>query len=129
MNTITRTKPLNVLITDSSPSFLAALQHSVMTYPDFTLVDACQSATDLLQVLQKSEVDVLVLDFVIFGDVAAKEIKDIRAQFPRMKIIVLTIDEASKTKSEIIDAGVHGYYTKWENSRGLKSLISESTVF
>ena len=124
MNPNTKTKLLDILLADNSQIYLDALKRNLLCCKIVNSVDVCETNTELMTVLQQIEVDVLVIDIIIFGEDFIDGIKKIKSLFPDIKIIVLTILESIYSEEEILKAGVHCYFTKWSDSKKLIKMIS-----
>lgn len=123
MSTSVIIKP-KILIADRSEIYLSAVGNMFNGCKDLNLVGTCSTTTDLTFMLSTTEVDVLVIDYVIFGEHNVKGIKDIKAQFPNIKIIVLSLENMMMTTEGLLEAGVGKFVSKWDDTSKLLDAIN-----
>lgn len=89
---IGETNQIKVLVADDNREFCSILNDYFSTEPDFEVVDVCSNGVEVLDVLEKEDVDVLILDLIMpymDGIGVLEKVSELNLD-PRPKIIILT---------------------------------------
>ncbi len=89
---IGETNQIKVLVADDNREFCSILNDYFSTEPDFEVVDVCSNGVEVLDVLDKEDVDVLILDLIMpymDGIGVLEKVSELNLD-PRPKIIILT---------------------------------------
>ena len=103
---------LNVLIVDDHKLFRMGMDMFVKSFSEVRSVYQASNGKEALEVLMSSKIDVVLLDLempVMDGWEASKEII---AEYPTIKIIVISMHDSLQTVSDLIECGVHSYLLK-----------------
>jgi two-component system capsular synthesis response regulator RcsB len=105
----------NLLIADDHPLVLLGLKVILRDVPSMTLVGSAENSTDLFLMLEREPVDIVLTDYSMpsgaFGDGMAM-LERLRARFPNVKLIVLTVLTNPALLSKIVQLRVHGLLNK-----------------
>ena len=80
-------------------------------------LEVCGEAEDTPQALEslsRSKADLAVVDLSLKGDSGLELVKKIRARFPRLPVLVLSMHEESLFAERVLQAGGSGYIMKQE---------------
>lgn len=77
-----------------------------------TVVMEAGTGTDALQAVQQGGIDVVVLDLNMPGVDGTGLIAQIRARFPKLPILVLSMHNEAQIVKNVIKAGANGYVAK-----------------
>ncbi|MEQ8201990.1 MAG: sporulation transcription factor Spo0A [Syntrophomonadaceae bacterium] len=83
---------IRVLVADDNREFCTILNDYFSNEPDFEVMDVCSNGVEVLDVLEKKEVDVLILDLIMpymDGIGVLEKVTELNLN-PRPKIIILT---------------------------------------
>jgi DNA-binding NarL/FixJ family response regulator len=116
-------KRLNVLIADDHSIVRDGLRFLLSTRDDFEVVGEAAHSDAILSVLSQHKVDLLLLDLGMPGVNRLQFIRDLRSGYPKLKILVLTANVELTTIRGVLDAGVHAYITKSDESHELFEAI------
>lgn len=116
-------KRLNVLIADDHSIVRDGLRFLFSTRDDLQVVAEASNSEGILDALATHRVDLLLLDLGMPGVNRLQFIRDLRADFPRLKILVLTANVELSTIRGVLDAGVQAYVTKADESHELFEAI------
>ena len=89
---IGETNHIKVLVADDNREFCSILNDYFSNEPDFEVVDVCSNGVEVLDVLEKKDVDVLILDLIMpymDGIGVLEKVAELNLT-PRPKIIILT---------------------------------------
>lgn len=79
---------------------------------DFRVVGEAASGDELLRLLRDDRVDVIVMDMNMPGPSGLDLVKSIRAEFPKLPILVLSAHPEDQYAVRVVRAGAMGYLTK-----------------
>jgi two-component system response regulator NreC len=103
---------LKVFITDDHELYLEGLVLLLNKQPGIQVVGSALTGKELLQKLESTEVDILLLD-VHLPDTGEEELlKKIRTVHPELKILYLTIMRGTRYIHKLIRHDIHGYILK-----------------
>lgn len=116
-------KRLNVLIADDHSIVRDGLKFLLSTRDDLHVVGEAANSDGIIHVLSEQRVDLLLLDLGMPGVNRLQFIRDLRCDYPKLKILVLTANIELSTIRGVLDAGVHAYITKADESHELFDAI------
>jgi DNA-binding NarL/FixJ family response regulator len=90
---------------------------------DLTVVGEAQNGHEVIERVRTLEFDLLLLDMSMPGKSGIELIKQVRAEKPRLKVLVLSMHEEHQYAVRAIRAGASGYLTKESASRQLVEAI------
>jgi two-component system KDP operon response regulator KdpE len=99
-----------VLIVDDEPSIRRAIRTTFGTL-GFDIAEAV-TGEQALPLLRSSNFDAVLLDVNMPGMGGLEACREIRRQFPRMPVLMLTVRDNEDDKVEALDAGADDYVTK-----------------
>ncbi len=105
-------KKLGIVLADDHILLRHALRKCIEGYPDLEVVAEVSDGVELLKFLAEHRPDLIILDISmpnLHGLEAAKEIK---RDFPGIKILVLTMHKSKDHLRNALAAGVEGYLLK-----------------
>lgn len=110
---------VRVLIVDDHAVFAASLATTLDAEPDFEVVAAVTSAGEALDIAGDG-VDVVLSDFRMGGGTGVDLAREIIAQNPEVRVVMLTASHDESVLAAALDAGCTGFVTK---SEPLESVI------
>ncbi len=99
-----------VLIVDDEPSIRRALRTTLGTL-GFDIEEAV-TGEQALPLLRASSFDAVLLDINMPGMGGIEACREIRRQFPRVAVLMLTVRDSEDDKVEALEAGADDYVTK-----------------
>ena len=103
-----------VLIVDDHPIFRSGLASLINTQPDLVACSEAASAPLALETMRTCPADVAVLEVRLPGTNGIELIKMMRAEQPRLRILMLSMCEESIYAPRALRAGALGYVMKTE---------------
>jgi two-component system, NarL family, nitrate/nitrite response regulator NarL len=103
---------IRVLLADDHSLFRKGVAGALADHSDIEIVG---EATDGLQVINKARElnpDVILMDICMPGMNGLEATRQIKAEFPELKIVILTIAEEDQNLFEAIKSGAQGYLLK-----------------
>lgn len=103
---------IRVIIADDHPLVRAGLKHVLDECPDIELAAEVDNGNDLINRVRQEKFDVVLLDMVMPGRCGMELIKQLRHEFPKLPMIVLSTHKEDMFALRTIKAGVRGYLCK-----------------
>lgn len=103
---------IRVIIADDHPLVRAGLKHVLDECADMELADEVDNGNDLITCVRQAKFDVVLLDMVMPGRSGIELIKQLKHEFPKLPIIVLSTHKEDMFALRTIKAGVSGYLCK-----------------
>jgi DNA-binding NarL/FixJ family response regulator len=107
-----------LLLVDDHVLFREGLSRLLASEPDFELAGHCGTASEALEILHDTPVDIVLLDYDLNQDHGAQFIATARRAGYRGKILMVTAGMSAKESSVALKLGAAGIFLK-HNSPGL----------
>jgi two-component system, NarL family, response regulator LiaR len=104
--------PIKVIIVDDHPVVRAGIRDMLSVFDDIELVGEAAGGQELLAQIQDLVPDVILLDMVMPYMNGLETTRAVLAQYPTMKIVILTTFANGEDVQKVLDAGAVGYMTK-----------------
>jgi DNA-binding NarL/FixJ family response regulator len=114
-----------VLIVDDHPIFREGLSQSINRQQDLTVCGEAENATEALQFVERSRPDLVIVDLTLPGKSGLELIRDFRALYPELALLVVSMHDESLYASRILRAGARGYVMKHESPQKLLQAIRQ----
>jgi DNA-binding NarL/FixJ family response regulator len=114
-----------VLIADDHPLILAGIRRTLERSDDIEIVGEAVSGSQVLAMVERRRPEVVLLDLHMPGVVGADLIAAIHADWPDVKIIVLSASDERSAIDGAINAGASAYILKSVNPVDLPSVIRQ----
>ena len=125
--------PIRILITEDHFLVAKLLMSELNAEPSFHVVDIISDGKEAIEYLDKTEIDVLLLDIYMDKVDGMTVLKLIRYKYPDIKIIMLTSETDGKIIKLAVEMGANGYITKLadcdEIRKAIYSVVSGATYF
>lgn len=103
---------VKVVLLDDHPIVRQGVHNLLDTVPAFSVVGEAGDGIEGLELIQRLSPDVLIVDVMMPGLNGLDVIKQALKRFPRMRIIVLSMQSADSYVVEALNAGAAGYVLK-----------------
>ena len=101
-----------IAIADDHAVVRKGLKQIIAEIPELTVTGEAASADELLTLLRTRPFDVLVLDLTLGMRSGIEVLKHIRSEFPRLRILVLSMHAEELFAIRALRAGANGYVQK-----------------
>jgi DNA-binding NarL/FixJ family response regulator len=112
-----------LLLIDDHILFREGLSRLLGSEPDFEIVGSCGTATEGLEVLKQTSVDIVLLDFDLGEEHASQLISSARRQGFAGKILMVTAGMNANESSTAIRLGASGIFLKQNSPAALSRAI------
>jgi DNA-binding NarL/FixJ family response regulator len=103
---------IRIILADDHAIVREGLKHILGGIPDFAVVGEAADGQEALRLARETEFDLLVLDLSMPGRSGMELIKLVRAERPRVRILVLSMHQETQYAVRAIKSGASGYLTK-----------------
>ena len=103
---------IRVVIADDHTILREGLRQLLSTAPEIEVVDEASDGHEVMARVREREFDVLLLDMSMPGRSGIELIRQVRAEKPKLRILVLSMHEEEQYAVRAIKAGASGYLTK-----------------
>ncbi len=119
------TKLPSVLLIEELPLNREAFASLISTWEDFQFAGAAGTAREALEMNDRLQPDLALLDFQ-FADLFSLElVRQLRAGQPHLRCVVLAQRSDAKTAADVIRAGAHGLAVKTCSSQDLRYTLHQ----
>ncbi len=103
---------INIVIVDDHELVREGLKKVLQKDHGIRVVGEARDAEQLFDVLEKNEVQLIVLDISLPGKDGLEILKDLKTRFPRVKSLILSMHPEDRFAVRTLKAGASGYLTK-----------------
>jgi DNA-binding NarL/FixJ family response regulator len=114
---------IRVIIADDHTILREGLRQLLLASDDVDVVGEAGDGHEVLEKIRSSDCDVLLLDMSMPGKSGIELIKQVRAEKPKVRILVLSMHEEHQYAVRAVRAGASGYLTKESAATQLVSAI------
>ncbi len=114
---------IRIVVADDHTIVREGLKQLLGAQGGFEIVGEAQDGHEVLKRVRELEFDVLLMDMSMPGKSGVELIKQVRAEKPKLRILVLTMHEEHQYAVRAIRAGASGYLTKEGASAQLVTAI------
>ena len=114
---------IRIVVADDHTIVREGLKQLLKAAGDLEVVGEAQNGHEVMERVRALEFDLLLLDMSMPGKSGIELIKQVRAEKPKLRILVLSMHEEHQYAVRAIRAGAAGYLTKDSASRQLVEAI------
>lgn len=103
---------IEIIIADDHSILRAGLKTILSGTADMSIVDEASTAEELMNKLMKRSFDLVILDLSMPGRGGLDALFDIRKQYPKMPVLVLSVYPEEQIAERVIQSGAAGYINK-----------------
>jgi DNA-binding NarL/FixJ family response regulator len=103
---------IRIVVCDDHAIVREGLKGILGAQPDFQVIGEASDGHEVMKRVRELEMDVLLLDMSMPGKSGVELIKLVKAEKPKLRILVLTMHEEHQYAVRAIRAGASGYLTK-----------------
>src|SRR5947208_3516452 len=114
-----------IVIVDDHPLFRKGLEDLIHSDDSFAVCGEASTASEAMEVIRRLDPDLAIVDLSLPGANGIELIKNIRAEFPKLPILVLSMHDESLYALRALRAGAEGYVMKHEAMANVIQAIHE----
>ena len=108
--------PMRILIVDDHPLLRKGVSQLIDQEKDLMVVGEAEDALRAITAIETAKPDVALIDISLNGTSGIELLKDIKARFPKLKTLVLSMHDESVYAHRALRAGASGYIMKQEGT-------------
>jgi DNA-binding NarL/FixJ family response regulator len=114
-----------IVIVDDHPLFRKGLEELIHSDGTFAVCGEASNTPEAMDVIRKLDPDLAIVDLSLPGANGIELIKNVRAEFPKLPILVLSMHDESLYALRALRAGAEGYVMKHEAMANVIQAIRE----
>lgn len=112
-----------ILIVDDHPMIRQGLASLIDDQPDLVTCGQAEDAPEALKAISETKPDIVVLDISLKSSSGIELMKSIKAQYPKLPVLILSMHDEDLYAERALRAGSMGYIMKSEASEKLLTAI------
>ena len=110
---------IRLVVADDHQMVRQGFRRIIEAHPDMEIVAEAAEGTELLRILESVAADVLILDITMPGPGFLLVMDALRARFPRLAVLVVSMHAEEQWAVQALKAGASGYLTKTHSAEEL----------
>jgi DNA-binding NarL/FixJ family response regulator len=107
---------MRVLIVDDHPLLRKGVSQLIDQEKDLIVVGEAEDANKAITAIENTKPDIALIDISLSGTSGIELLKNIKARFPKLKMLVLSMHDESVYAHRALRAGASGYIMKQEGT-------------
>lgn len=121
----TKAAKKQILIVDDHPMMRQGLAQLINHEPDLHVCCEADTANQALKAIPEHKLDLLLADISLPGKNGLELIKDVRALYPKLPVLVISMHDEAVYADRVLRAGGRGYIMKQEGGKMLMVAIRQ----
>jgi DNA-binding NarL/FixJ family response regulator len=105
-------KPFGIVLADDHHLFRNLMKQSIEAFPEFAVLGEASSGLELLRLLEVCKPELIILDISMPDLQGIEAAREIKKNYPGIKILILTMHKSKDYLRSALAAGVDGYLLK-----------------
>lgn len=115
--------PIRILLVDDHTLFRESLARLLATEPDLRVVSQCSDISGAIEVLQRDQIDIVLLDYDLGDERGTDLLEELRARKSPAKVLMVTAGMTERTTLDALGAGAAGVLYKHSNPSQLVDAV------
>lgn len=103
---------IKIVIADDHPLFREGMKKIINDQTDLKIVGETENSAGILDLISKTETDVLLLDITLPGRSGIDITKDVKSFYPKLPVLILSMHPEERFAVRALKAGASGYLNK-----------------
>jgi DNA-binding NarL/FixJ family response regulator len=117
--------PTKIVLVDDHPMVRERLAEVINRESDMTVCGEAEDRGQALEVVGRENPDLAIVDLTLKSSNGLDLIKDLHVMYPKLLVLVLSMQDETLYAERVIRAGAHGYITKQQATRNILNAIRE----
>jgi DNA-binding NarL/FixJ family response regulator len=117
--------PTKIVLVDDHPMVRERLAEVINRESDMTVCGEAEDRGQALEVVGRENPDLAIVDLTLKRSNGLDLIKDLHVMYPKLLVLVLSMQDETLYAERVIRAGAHGYITKQQATRNILNAIRE----
>lgn len=115
----------SIFVVDDHPVFREGIVRIINQGEDLVVCGEASDVTEARKQIETLKPDLVTIDISLNGSNGIDLVKSLRKHFPKLCLLVLSMQEASLQAERALRAGANGYVSKIENGQTILSAIRQ----
>lgn len=120
--------PIKIMLADDHHIVLDGLKSLLESDPDFHIIAALHSGEEVLECFRLERPDILLTDYTLPGISGLDLFRKIKALYPTVKVVVLSMHDEASVVRNVLKAGVNGYLLKNIQQADLRHALKQISM-
>lgn len=116
-------RKVRILIADDHTIVRQGMRKLLETYPDFHIIEESRDGAEAVEAVARLRPDLVIMDISMPGLNGLEATREIKKQFPEMRILILTMHAEKEYIFKILQSGASGYLLKGASVEELVTAI------
>lgn len=116
---------VRILVVDDHPLFRHGLVQLLNSEPTFTVIGEASSAPEAMSFVRQHQPTMAIVDLGLKGPSGLELTKSLRAEFPKIPVLILSMHDEATYAVRSLRAGANGYVTKEEALGSVLAAVRE----
>ncbi len=116
-------KEVRILLVDDHPVVRDGLAEAINRESGLRVCAVAEDRQEALDAAEKAKPDLAVIDLLLKSSNGLELIKDLHARWPRLLILVVSMQDETLYAERVLRAGARGYITKQQATRNILAAI------
>jgi len=103
---------IRILIADDHPLFRQGLKNAFGDTTDIEVVSEVENGNDVMEKVRENDLSLVLLDISMPGKAGLEVLKQLKAEHPKIPVLILSVYPENQYAVRFIKAGASGYLTK-----------------
>jgi DNA-binding NarL/FixJ family response regulator len=103
---------IKILIADDHPLFRQGLKNAFGDTSDIEVIDEAEYSNDILRKVREFDLNLVLLDISMPGKGGLEVLKQLKAEYPKIPVLILSVYPENQYAVRFIKAGASGYLSK-----------------
>jgi DNA-binding NarL/FixJ family response regulator len=112
-----------IVLVEDHPVVRDGLSEAINREPDLEVCGVAEARDEALRVVETTEPGLVIVDLLLKRSSGLELIKDLHARWPRLLILVVSMQDENLYAERVLRAGARGYITKQEATRTILAAI------
>jgi DNA-binding NarL/FixJ family response regulator len=113
-NAAQRQTKARILLVDDHPIMRQGLRELIDNEPDLVVCGECANGASALEAVDQQKPDLCIVDIALEGSNGIELLKNIKARYPDMLVLMLSMHDEGLYAERVLRAGARGYVMKQE---------------
>jgi DNA-binding NarL/FixJ family response regulator len=118
---------IKILLADDHPLIIAGIRRTIEHVDDMEVVGEARTGEELLQLIERRGPDIVLMDFRMPGLHGVEMIERIRANWPDVKVVVLSACDDRPIIDAALHAGASAYVLKSAHTVDIASVLRQAS--
>lgn len=106
---------VKILVADDHPIVRSGIRTEISQHPDFEIIGEAVTGDQVLEWVEKTRIDLVVLDIIMPGMKTIDVLKQMKRRNPSVKVLILSAHIDRSTVTSFLAAGAEGFISKDED--------------